>query len=405
MRVLWVKAGKLLPVDTGGRIRSFNILRHLASRHATTLLSYYVGERDEEYERRLAAELPGSVALHVPGPNGGLAQVVDYLRRTPSPTPYAVMKFTAPLVGRRIAELLRERESDVAVCDFLSPSANFPRRPAVPTVLFQHNVESALWERQATHESNPAKRAAFTLEWLKMRRYERDAVRRFDHVVAVSEHDRTLMSAMTSPDRITVVPTGVDVVKFGAASSPSEAPVVLFLGSMDWPANSDGVAYFCREIWPRVLSAVPEARFEVVGRNPGPRIAALASDSVRIVGGVESVLPSLQRCRVFVVPLRIGGGTRLKIYEAMAARRAIVSTAVGAEGLDVSPPRDILIEDDAAGFASAVVRLLRDDAERDRVAAAAAATAARFDWRVIAERFAEVLGAVRRPPDAGRPTT
>ncbi len=170
------------------------------------------------------------------------------------------------------------------------------------------------------------------------------------------------MSAMTSPDRITVVPTGVDVAKFITASAPSNEPIVTFLGSMDWPANADGVAYFCREIWPRVVSEVPDARFEIVGRNPGPRITALASDSVQILGGVESVLPSLQRCRVFVVPLRIGGGTRLKIYEAMAARRAIVSTTVGAEGLDVSPPTDILIEDDANAFAAAVVRLLRDSA-------------------------------------------
>jgi polysaccharide biosynthesis protein PslH len=391
VRILWVKAGKLLPVDTGGRIRSFNILRHLAAKHAVTLLSYYLGPHDEAYERELAAVLPGSVALSVPSPQGVVGQAADYLRRFPSSIPYAVMKYTSPRVRARVAELVGEREIDIVVCDFLAASGNFPRRSSVPTVLFQHNVESALWARQAQHAPNAAKRAVFTVEAMKMGRYERATIRRFDHIVAVSDHDRALMSAMTSGERITVVPTGVDVSAFRAVAQPSNEPIVLFLGSMDWPANADGVAFFCRDIWPRVAAAVPGARFEVVGRNPGPRIAALAADSIRIVGGVPSVLPSLERCQVFVVPLRIGGGTRLKIYEAMAAARAIVSTSVGAEGLDVSPGGDIVIENEPGPFAAAVIRLLRDSKARAEIAGAAAATASRYDWRVIADRFAEVL--------------
>ncbi len=165
----------------------------------------------------------------------------------------------------------------------------------------------------------------------------------------------------------------------------------MFLGSMDWPANIDGVEYFCERIWPQVVAAVPDARFQVVGRNPPARITRFAGPSVEIVGGVKSVLPHLHEAAVFVVPLRIGGGTRLKIYEAMAAAVPIVSTTVGAEGLDVRNGSDIILADDPALFGVSVVELLRSPERRRSVAAAASATAARFDWSVIAQDFEQVL--------------
>jgi polysaccharide biosynthesis protein PslH len=392
MRLLWVKAGKILPVDTGGRIRSYNILRQLAGRHETTFLSYYPGECDETYERELARQFPGAVALAAGAPIGRFARALHYATHLPAPAPYSVEKFTDRAVRRRIHALIADRRPDVAVCDFLSPSLNFPDPLPLPSVLFQHNVEHVLWDRQALHEQNPGKRLAFSLEAVKMRRYERRAVQRFHHVVAVSENDRSLMSEMTTPSRITVVPTGVDTSTYRLdASIGQEHCRVMFLGSMDWPANIDGVELFCEEIWPRIVEAVPRARFQVVGRNPPPRIQRLASDSVEIVGGVPSVMPYLQGAPVFVVPLRIGGGTRLKIYEAMAAERAIVSTTVGAEGLDYTDGRDILIADEPAAFAAAVIRLLLEPAARLALGRGAGETAARFDWSSVAQAFETVL--------------
>src|SRR6266705_5562438 len=143
MRILWVKAGKLLPVDTGGRIRSFNILKHLSARHEVTLLSYYTGAADEAYEAELAHELPGAIAVAIAGPASVAGLVLDYARHLPASAPYAVTKFTSPIVRRRIEELSATRRPDVAVCDFLTPSLAFPSSLAVPAVLFQHNVESA----------------------------------------------------------------------------------------------------------------------------------------------------------------------------------------------------------------------------------------------------------------------
>jgi glycosyltransferase involved in cell wall biosynthesis len=392
MKILWVKAGKILPVDTGGRIRSYNIMRHLAARNELIFLSYYPGERDEQYERELAERFPGAVSFPAGAPAGRLGQAVHYLSRLPGSAPYAVAKFTAPSVKRALLDIVERARPDVAVCDFLAASLNFPDPLPLPSVLFQHNVESALWNRQAKHERNPVKKVVFSIEAAKMRRYEPATVARFPHVVAVSENDRTLMSAMTDPSRITVVPTGVDTAAYRTdATVGQDKPTVMFLGSMDWPANVDGVELFCEQIWPRVVAAVPDARFQVVGRNPSPRTQRLASDSVEVVGGVKSVMPYLQNAAVFVVPLRIGGGTRLKIYEAMAAQRAIVSTSIGAEGLDYRDGMDIVIADEPEAFADEVIRLLGDRDTRVKLGRGAGETAARFDWEAVSKEFEGVL--------------
>jgi Glycosyltransferase len=392
MRILWVKAGKILPVDTGGRIRSYNILRHLAARHDVRFLSYYPGEPDAAYERDLRADFHGAESFPAGAPAGKVAQLLHLARHLPSPAPYAVAKFTDARVIRRVREIVGQERPDVVVCDFLAPSLNFPERLPVPGVLFQHNVEHLLWARQARHERNPAKKAVYALEAAKMHRYERRAIERFRDVIAVSDADRTSMHALSASARITVVPTGVDTSTYRMEAQSGQAnPLVMFLGSMDWPANIDGVEWFCSAVWPRIQDAVPEACFQVVGRKPPARIQRLASASVEIVGGVASVLPYLAQAPVFIVPLRIGGGTRLKIYEAMAAQRAIVSTTIGAEGLDYVDGRDIVIADDPTSFADAVIRLLRDRQAREAMGRAAGATAARYDWSSVATQFEAVL--------------
>src|SRR5262245_7438054 len=235
MKILWVKAGKLLPVDTGGKIRSFNILRHLARWNQVTLLSYYGGGRDDTYEIELRNVLPGALSIHTGAPDATpLEQRLDYIRHLFSRAPYAVSKFSSQAVQNILAERLSAREFDVAVCDFLSASLDFPRELRTPTVLFQHNVESILSKSQVSHEPEILKRAAFKLEALKMSRYERAAVRRFPRVIAVSEEDRELMSTMTDRSLISVVPTGVDLSQYSTARGDSSGqPLVVFTGSMD----------------------------------------------------------------------------------------------------------------------------------------------------------------------------
>jgi glycosyltransferase involved in cell wall biosynthesis len=269
---------------------------------------------------------------------------------------------------------------------------NFPGRLNIPCVLFQHNVESEIWRRHTATAGNPVKKMMYGMEFRKMQRYEQVEVRKFHHVVAVSESDRALMTRWVDNDQVTVVPTGVDLGEYQPdASAPAPGSLVTFVGAMDWEPNVDGVDYFCSQIWPAVKAEVPDARFRIVGRNPDWRVQKWASDSVEVTGRVRSVVEHLRESAVVVVPLRIGGGTRLKIYEAMATARAVVSTTVGSEGLDIHHGHDIVLADDPKSFAQAVIMLLRDRQLRGRYEKAAAETAARYDWPAAGERFSEVL--------------
>jgi glycosyltransferase involved in cell wall biosynthesis len=398
MRILWVKADKLLPVQNGGNIRTYHVLRYLSARHELTFFSYYGGKRDPVYERELQRELPGAIAVCTGKRElSGMARGLDYVGHLGAEPPYAVSRFADTTVQRQMRKWFREQRFDVAVCDFLDAAVNFPGRLNTPSVLFQHNVESEIWRRHAETAGNPAKKMMYQMEFRKMLRYERRTVRKFQHVIAVSENDRSLMMKWVDGDRVTVVPTGVDLAHYtpagdaGKSEGGNTAPVVTFVGAMDWEPNVDGVEYFCNEVWPSIKAEVPKAKFRIVGRNPVRRVQKWASDSIEVTGLVPSVVEHLRESAVVIVPLRIGGGTRLKIYEAMATAKAVVSTTVGAEGLDVNNDRDIILADDAQAFSRAVTMLLRDPALRLRYEKAAAETAARYDWPAIGLRFSEVL--------------
>ncbi len=389
MKLAWVKAGRLLPVDTGGKLRSFSLLQQLRPRHDLTILTYYDGVCDASYERDMAHHFPGSVSIAMgAGTDSAIGSALRYTRALASSAPYSVEKWTHSAVRRRVNQWMRARSYDVVVCDFLAPTNNFPTRLEIPTVLFQHNVETELWRRQAEVERQLLRRAAFRLEAQKMARYERATIARFHHVIAVSEHDRAIMAQLIDARHITVVPTGVDVARLhAAANTEPRTPLVMYLGSMDWEANVDGVEWFAREMWPRVRAAIPDAQFRIVGRNPVARVRDLVSDSITVTGSVPSVVEHLAEAAVVVVPLRIGGGTRLKIFEAMGAGRAVVATPIGAEGLDVRHNENILLHDDAADFADAVISILREESQRRRLAANARTLAARYDWSNVVAEF------------------
>jgi polysaccharide biosynthesis protein PslH len=391
VRILWVKANKLLPLHSGGDIRSYHIARHLASAHPLTFLSYYDGVPDPGYEKELAAEFPGCVCICTGKSESKFSRVGNYLRQLGHRAPFAVSRFQCAKVQRTIESLLRGETFDIAVCDFLDAAINFPSALPIAAAVFQHNVESEIWRRHAAIESNPIKRLIYRLEFRKFLSYESATIRKFQRVIAVSEHDRQLMSAWVDGSGITVVPTGVDLRQYSPSATANKSRIVTFVGAMDWEPNIDAMEYFCREIWPQVISAVPDARLRIVGRNPDRRIESFASKSVEVTGRVRSVVDHLHQAAVVVVPLRIGGGTRLKIYEAMAAGKAVVSTTMGAEGLDVHNGKDIVIAELPGKFAEAVVSLLLKDDLRQRYEIAAAELASHFDWSAIAQRFGLVL--------------
>jgi sugar transferase (PEP-CTERM/EpsH1 system associated) len=315
--------------------------------------------------------------------------------------PYAVAQYRSSRYRRAVRSALSRGGFDRIVCDFLVPAVNLPRRLPCPSILFTHNVEAEIWRRHAETEQRPVRKWLYSQQWKRMLRFEGRTVARFDRVLAVSDVDRETLQRLYPRELgapVSVIPTGVDTKYFAPhPEDPAGRRRLVFTGSMDWLPNADGVLYFCREILPRIREAEPEVTFTIVGRSPTPDVRRLAEDhGIEVTGRVEDVRPYLARSAVYVVPLRIGGGTRLKIFEAMSAGRAVVSTTIGAEGLPAEHGRHLHLADSPQSFADSVVTLLRDgDARRRIEREARALVTERYDWAAAAVHLEAAIADTR----------
>lgn len=402
MRLLWVKAGGLLPPDMGGKIRSYNILKQLAHRHEITLFTFYPEHSDDQHLRGngfFSKLVP--IALPLP-PRRSVAEYLSSARMMASGRPVTIDKFLNREVRRRYAELLASSTFDLIVCDFLVPGSLMHWQTAPPTILFTHNVEAQVWQRHYKIITNPFMKAACWLESRALAIAERRYVELADHVLTVSENDRTAFLEYVEPDRISVIPTGVDTEYFQPSPDPEQPDTMAFTGTMDWMPNEDGVVYFVDKILPHIHRDIPAAAFWAVGRRPPRRVQALASDHVVVTGAVDDIRPYLGKAAVCVVPLRSGSGTRIKIFEAMAMGKAVVSTTMGAEGLPVRHGENIILADDPADFAGQVVQLLRDAQRRAQLGRAARRLVEEnYGWPSVAARFEQIMQAVlSHGPDA-----
>jgi polysaccharide biosynthesis protein PslH len=390
MRILWVKVGGLWPLDTGGRLRSFHIIDELSRRHRLTVLTTH-GPGDDP--AGLARQLPRCervVSLpYALAKRESVRFAAALLRSWLSPLPVDLWKSRVPALRRDVARRLAAGEVDLCVADFLAATPNVPLEGRVPVVLFAHNVEHAIWRRLHQVERRAWRRALLGLEWRKMRRAEAGACRRAWRTIAVSDVDGAQLAASAPGARVSTIPTGVDAAYFTPNGSGEAPATLVFTGSMDWYPNEDAILYFLDAILPAVRREVPGVSLTVVGRRPTPRLrAAAATAGVHVTGSVDDIRPYVAEAAVYVVPLRVGGGTRLKIFEALAMGKAVVSTTVGAEGLPLAPGTHFLPADDPASFAAAVVSLLRDpDRRRALGRAGRQLVEARYSWAQVARTF------------------
>jgi polysaccharide biosynthesis protein PslH len=393
MKLLWVKAGGLLPPDMGGKIRSYQILKQLARRHEVTLFTFY---QQHDNDQHLRGPDVFSKLVAVPLPLPPRRSIGEYARAAgilASGKPATVYKFLYPEVYRRYAELLSKSAFDVIVCDFIMPAPLMRWHTRPPVILFTHNVEGQIWERHARIAANPVMKAGSWLEARALARTERRYVESADHVLTVSENDRAFFLPFVEAQRISVIPTGVDTDYFTPVGEEQPDSMV-FTGSMDWMPNEEGVSYFTSKILPLVDREIPAAVFWAVGRRPPRRIQALASERVIVTGAVEDIRPYLGKAAVCVVPLRSGSGTRIKIFEAMAMGKAVVSTTLGAEGLPVRHGENIILADDPADFAAQVVGLLRNPRRRAELGRAARQLVEQsYSWAAVSATFDQILQA------------
>lgn len=405
MRILWLKTELLHPVDKGGKIRTYQMLKELKRDHAITYLTLDDGTADKN-ARELATEYCHDLVCipHHQRRKFTPGFYADLGLNLISNLPYAIAKYESSEMRRRIEELTRKQSYDVIVCDFLTPAVNLPRKLPCPAILFQHNVEAMIWKRHAEVQSNPLKRTYLYGQWRQMKAFESVMCRRFDRVIAVSREDSELMRREYRVTAIDDVPTGVDTSFFRPRRAEKRDPHnLVFTGSMDWLPNEDAIRYFTGEIMPRIKEKIPDVTLTVVGRDPYPALLELSQrdPSIVVTGRVDDVRPYMERAAAYVVPLRIGGGTRLKIYEAMAMEKPIVSTTVGAEGLPVRDESELLLADSPEDFATAVVRVLHDEEFAFHLGRRSATLVReQFGWNRVAQRFAEICEQTRVPQPA-----
>jgi polysaccharide biosynthesis protein PslH len=358
--LLFVSTQFLFPVNTGGRIRTTQILRGLKGGRFRIVLAMPATTERLRYFRSDITQVADEVVHWEQGERGMLfhyTRLRHVLHRLPIPIRTDLSNRALEVVEKQLAA-----RPAVVVFDFLHGAVLAPRQLDVPSVLFTHNVEAEIFKRHLSVARNPLMRTLWRSQFRKIEKFERHALSAFDRVVAVSERDKQQFEQNYGAKDVEVIPTGVDLDYFKPEVSGLSKTVV-FTGSMDWLANIDGLGYFMDEVWPLIVREEPNANMVVVGRSPPADLVRRAEQrgyNWNFTYFVRDIRPHVAGASAFIIPLRVGGGTRLKVFEAMAMGCPVVSTTIGVEGLPVVAGEHYLLGDDAASLAKQTVALLRD---------------------------------------------
>lgn len=384
MKLLFVTPYLPSPPRFGGQRRLAGLMRSLAANHELSVISF---NASDEFAERSLEETRSYCREVVTFPDMDFLDNKDkrmlQLRSLVSRHSYEHL-----LLARRrefearLQALVDSGGFDLMQVEFTQMAAFRPRLPPgrLRTVLDEHNIEFDIVKRTADAEVSAARRLYSAVDWRKLKHEERGAWRRFDGVCVTSQRDATILSELEPSTTVSVVPNGVDVDQFVPSSTAPDADSLLFFGAMNYYPNQDGINYFIEQIFPLILARRPQTKLWIVG--PGPdSLLQLKSANIEVTGFVDRVEPYLDRASAVIVPLRLGGGTRLKIVEAMSKQKAIVSTRIGAEGIDVRHDDHALLADDPQGFADEVLRVLGDPALATRLGKSARELAEqRYSW-------------------------
>lgn len=382
-------------MDTGGKIRTGNILEQLSKQHDITLISNVESPKDDPH----VPCMHKFCALFIPvqwkeiQKSSSLFFVKLFFQMF-SLYPVSALNDYSTKLRKEVEKELARTKYDIAVCDFVQSTLLFKNVRHLPKLLFQHNVESVISHRHISQSTNPITKFFWWLQWRKMFNFEKKACRQFDKVIAVSENDRDLFKKLYSANNVSTIPTGVNT-RYYKPGNPDEIipDSIVFCGSMDWLPNEDAILFFIHDILPVIHRKMKDVHLTVVGRNPSAALKRLVEKTPRVTltGWVDDTRPYIVRSTVFIVPIRIGGGTRMKIYEAMAMGKAVVSTTIGAEGLPVKNDEHLIIADDSKEFGNAIIELLSDQDKRTRLSVNARYYVINnFAWQSVAQVFSAI---------------
>ncbi|GAB4531321.1 MAG: glycosyltransferase [Anaerolineae bacterium] len=400
MRLLLLTPQLPYPAHQGTSLRNFNLIVQLARRHRVCLLTFL------EPDQRLDDAQPLLDLCEwvdtVPVPRRSNATRLRQMLTTRWPD--MAWRLWSPAFRDRLAERLAEAPFDVVHIEAIELSPYLKTieesRPRPLIVYDDHNAEWLLQKRACLTDLRiplrwPAAAYSF-VQWMRLKSYEANVCRRADRVVAVSEADREAILAVAPDVTITVVPNGVNLDEHISYQGPTELFDLVFTGKMDYRPNVDAALWMGREVWPLIRQQRPDARLAIVGQRPHARLKPLRKDpNIVITGWVPDVRPYIAGATVYVAPLRVGGGTRLKLLQAMAMGAAIVATSLGAEGFPVRHGRELLLADTPAEFAQAVLELLEDPRQRAQLGEAARHFVREtYGWDVLVPRFEKLYDAM-----------
>jgi sugar transferase (PEP-CTERM/EpsH1 system associated) len=385
MEILFVTGNLPYPPSDGWRIRVYMLIRHLSRLHRISLVTFIRTSEDialAEGLRKYCAEIRLI-------PRNPRYSPLKLLRGVLGATAFPVLSYQDSRMSNTIKSMLNARRFDLVQAESLQ-MAQYCTNLAMHTVLDLHNIESLVMKRYAEFQRNPLKQWYAHHTSTKLAAYERQICAQFDRCLTCSDEDRDRLHALAGVVRTSVIPNGVDVEAFKADMRvETTTNSILFVGRMDYHANVDGIRWFCREVFPLLLRNRSDLTLKIVGTNPTEEVRRLAVPrQIEVTGYVEDTRPFLKKASVVIIPLRIGGGTRLKLLEAFAMGKAVVSTTVGAEGIAASPNKEILLADSAEQFADQTHTALMDGALRARLGIAARRfVELRYDWEAIVGRL------------------
>jgi sugar transferase (PEP-CTERM/EpsH1 system associated) len=398
MRVLYLSPRVCWPLRSGAHLRDFHLARQIASHAALTYVGLDTEELSpgEDVRRERLAELYNSEVVRVRREAG--YSRLNLLRGFVGPTPVSILNFTSPVAMSALKQLFRKQSFDAVQVEsvHLLAYAELIRRIAskVSILCDWHNIESEIQDRYADNYSGSL-RSVYARRTAKLlRRFERKFLQLGDVHSVCSERERQVLLALEPTAKIEVIENGVDVAYFSQVERLPGGPrrSLVYVGLMDYHANVDAATYFAREVWPRVRQHRPELQFVFVGARPTTEVVALAKQTgITVTGTVEDLRPYYREALAAVVPLRVGGGTRLKILEAMAAGIPVISTTLGAEGLQVTHGEELVLADTPAAMAEAVAGLYEGSAKWHRLSEnGSRLVLSRYDWPVIGEKLMRV---------------
>jgi glycosyltransferase involved in cell wall biosynthesis len=384
------------PATSGKRLRTLHLMLRLARRHQVTYIGRGDGKSPALNQARTYLEDHGIETIFVdhqvprkagPAFFGRLASNLFL-----SNLPYSVESHDSEPMRRAVGEYAARHAVDVWQFEWL-PYMDTLRQPGARRVVIAHNVDTLLWQRYYEAARGPLRRQFLKCQWRRMERFEHRHFSRAAWVVAVSSDDARLLRDRFGVSNVEVVDNGIDRAYFEAVQGTREPKHIIFLGALDWRPNLDGLNLLLEQIFPQVRAAEPTAKLAIVGRHPPAALVQRLQSmpGVELHADVPDVRPFLGSCGVMAVPLRIGGGSRLKILEALACGLPVVSTTVGAEGLNLEPGRDYVQSDEPQGMASALVEAMRNPAPVQQMAARARQLVLeRYDWDVLADKLEKV---------------